>query len=475
MAHLEKHGPVPRVHGNTGRLPPNTLPFEAVRHVVVFIQNYATSFGIPHPAPLHGRDDMPPVFLPASGTYKSVHKEYLTSCTAVNIRSAKLTLFSKIWHQCLPHIKFMSPRADVCDACEKCRRRIVEAVGEEEKLAASAALSTHVLHAQKEREFYQAKTVEAKQEWDTHAPAGVPPYAPQSNDLSRVHYTFDFAQNVCLPHTARQVGPIYFKTPMKVHLFGINCEAIPKQVNYLLSETDTIGQDGKNSHNPNTVVSLLHHFFEHHGQGERECFLHADNCGGQNKNKTVVAYLAWRCLKGLHTKITLSFMIAGHTRCLVDGCFGLLKRKYRRSDCFTMEQLADVVDQSAAPNVAQLIPGSGVTWREWDTFLVTDFRKVPQIRAMHHFEFSSTSLDATVKFRRATDDDWQQMSLLKTGKEQVIEAGLPAIIPPGGISERRAAYLHSDIRPFVPDAYKDTLCPPPPPPAPPEHWIWQYF
>ena len=101
--------------------------------------------------------------------------------------------------------------------------------------------------------------------------------------LTKVHYTFDFAQNVALPHTARQVGPIYFKTPRKVQIFGVNVEAIPKQVNYPIDGNLTIGENGKNSLGPNTVVSRFHHFFEVHGSGEKECFYHCDNCGGQNK------------------------------------------------------------------------------------------------------------------------------------------------------------------------------------------------
>ena len=39
---------------------------------------------------------------------------------------------------------------------------------------------------------------------------------------------------------------------------------------------------------PNTVISLLHHFFEHHGLGETELSLNADNCAGQNKNNTMM-------------------------------------------------------------------------------------------------------------------------------------------------------------------------------------------
>ena len=167
IAHLEREGPVPRVHGNTGGRPHNTLPYSDVKNVVVFIDNFATEFGIPHPAPLHGRTDAPPVFLPAAETYKSVHAKYVESCIHAERRAAGISLFCSIWKQCLPHIKFMSPRSDVCDACEKNRRRVTEAVTEEEKLAASAALSKHILLAQHEREFYKQKTVDAKAEYGT--------------------------------------------------------------------------------------------------------------------------------------------------------------------------------------------------------------------------------------------------------------------------------------------------------------------
>ena len=44
-------------------------------------------------------------------------------------------------------------------------------------------------------------------------------------------------------------------------------------------------------------------------------------------------------------------MIAGHTRCLVDGCFGLLKKTYCRSDLLT--ELADAVNLSAQCYAAQ--------------------------------------------------------------------------------------------------------------------------
>ena len=101
----------------------------------------------------------------------------------------------------------------------------------------------------------------------------------------------------------------------------------------------------------------------------------------------IVNYLAWRVAVGLHKKITLSFMIVGHTRCLVDGCFGLLKRAYRRADIYTLDQLAHVIDYSAACNVSE--SGQNVLWYSWDSFFDPQFQKIKGISKRHHFVFKS--------------------------------------------------------------------------------------
>ena len=74
--------------------------------------------------------------------------------------------------------------------------------------------------------------------------------APASNSIS-AHYSFDFAQQVHYPSNPLQPGPIYFLTPRKVAIFGVCCEAIPWQVNFLIDEASDTGKGA------NTVVSLL--------------------------------------------------------------------------------------------------------------------------------------------------------------------------------------------------------------------------
>ena len=50
------------------------------------------------------------------------------------------------------------------------------------------------------------------------------------------------AQNVHVPHSDQQVSKIYYLSPRKVHLFGIQDEAVREQINYTLDEDEIIGK-----------------------------------------------------------------------------------------------------------------------------------------------------------------------------------------------------------------------------------------
>ena len=105
---------------------------------------------------------------------------------------------------------------------------------------------------------------------------------PLGSGPDTMHYSFDFVQQVHYPHNPLQPGPMYFKTARKCAIFGVCCEGIPRQINYLIDEASAAGKG------TNTVISLLHHFLQHHALGEVNVGLYADNCTGQNKNNAML-------------------------------------------------------------------------------------------------------------------------------------------------------------------------------------------
>ena len=191
------------------------------------------------------------------------------------------------------------------------------------------------------------------------------------------------------PSDPLQPGPIYFLTPRKCGVFGINCEALPRQVNFL---SDEAGDSGKGA---NTVVSQLHYFFENHGFGKKEVYLHADNCTGQNKNSCMVQYLAWHALTNKHSKITLSFLVVGHTKFAPDWCFGLFKRLYRRTKVGKLSDIAKVMNDSAQCNIAQLVSNEDgsivVPAYNWTNFFASHFKKIIGIEKLHHLHLTRLS------------------------------------------------------------------------------------
>lgn len=240
---------------------------------------------------------------------------------------------------------------------------------------------------------------------------------------------------------------------------------------FLLDEaTDT----GKGA---NTVVSFLDFFFNNFGLKEEMCHLHADNCVGQNKNNTMLQYLLWRVMTGRHKKITLSFLVAGHTKFAPDACFGLFKRKFRHSKVDCLNDIVEVAKQSSSQNIiipqlcgtedgAVLVP-----IRDWASFLQRWFKRLPGLKKVHHFDFLPSG---EVHTKQTCTSEPSATSLLKS-QERPDRASLPAVITPPGLSRQRQQYLYDEIRQFVALEHQDTVCPAParepvinanPPPTP---------
>ena len=173
---------------------------------------------------------------------------------------------------------------------------------------------------------------------------------------------------------------------------------------------------------------------------------------------------------GQHKEITLSFMIPGHTKFSPDWGFGLLKKKYRRTEVGGLADLVGVVNESASVNVAQptgLEDGTVlVTTYDWQEYFKNFCTKVAGIKKFHHIR-------AYIFVKERAGSPEVKRSILKDESWSPKADELPQVLSPAG---QRQWYLYDRIREFCPDCLKDITCPrpsappdrlPPPPPSTP--------
>ena len=173
--------------------------------------------------------------------------------------------------------------------------------------------------------------------------------------------------------------------------------------------------------------------------------LHADNCVGQNKNNTMLHYLLWRVMTGLHKSIVLSFLVVGHTKFSPDWCFGLLKCR-TRVGC--LDDLVQVVDQFAEANVAQLVGTQDgetiVPMYNWTGMFQGRLRKLNHFKQYHHFLFDATT-PAVVRYKQESDSQPVDVSLLQDLLWSPSPTDKPDRVVSTGLSHERQCYLYNSL------------------------------
>ena len=459
--HYEEHGISPRQHGNKRRLPENTLPQSTIEEVNSFLLNYIEENAIVLPGRIPGFKNDDVKVLPSSETKKGAWRLYESACQASNRRAVSYSKFLEVWGNFYPNVVVSKPMTDLCMTCQQNTNKLQRAanLSEDEKAECIRAHQDHINCAQAERELYKNSCTNSKETLEALGGFAALNHA-NGNACSlktTMHYSFDYAQQVHYPSNPMQPGPIYFKTPWKCGIFGIMCEAIPQQVNFLIDEASSAGKGA------NATISYVHFYFEHHGLGETDVHLNADNCAGQNKNNYFLWYLAWRILMHLHDTILYSFLITGHTKFGPDRCFGILKKAYKVTYVSSMYELARMVEKSSSVgiNKVQLVGTHDgrilVPVYDWASFLGPYFKKIPNIKKYHHFRFTKDRPGMVFCKEFATSPE-QQFMLLKN--ETILPpTHLPPTIRPDGLTEERKNYLYREIRPFCKPGTEDLVAP----------------
>lgn len=182
-------------------------------------------------------------------TKSRLWKSYQGACAAVGHESVGYSKFCDLWTQLCPFIVIMRPASDLCWTCQKNNNQILKSANlpDVQKAEVVRQQENHLRLAARERDFYKncCKTTKDTLTEYLRSVEFSEKRAPCTHE-GTVHYPYDYAQQLHYPADPYQPGPMYFKTPRKCGLFGVCCEAIPRQVNFLIDEGVLTGK-GANS------------------------------------------------------------------------------------------------------------------------------------------------------------------------------------------------------------------------------------
>jgi hypothetical protein len=199
----------------------------------------------------------------------------------------------------------------------------------------------------------------------------------------------------------------------------------------------------------------------------------ADNTAAQNRNNTVLRYLAWVVATqryGIH-EIRLEFLEVGHTHTRVDGGFGHCATVLDRHSVFSTRHLVEIIRSIKNHEHARMMPAH--LFLNYGERLAEYFRPAAGIiKSSVAFSFSA-SKPGVVSFRQrgpggVRAGPWQDRDLLM--QPVAVLAGVQHTLvplPPVGLSARKQWLLYEQVRDLVPDQEgKDELCPLPTVPRP---------
>ena len=175
----------------------------------------------------------------------SVYRDFKKTCEETEKRAVCYTKFIDLWQQFHPNVVVAKPMTDLCLICQQNTSKLQRSANlpVREKSECVQIQQEHLNRVQAERELYKRVCHEAKSNFETlEAEIDLDERHQACSLNTTAHYSFDFTQQIHIPSNPMQSGPIYFKTPRKCGIFGVMCEVIPREVNYLIDEASDVSK-----------------------------------------------------------------------------------------------------------------------------------------------------------------------------------------------------------------------------------------
>ena len=219
---VKENGLTPRVHGNTNRRPKHALSYTTTEFVIRFLFNYAEQHALVLPGRVPGYSRTDIQLLPSSLSKRAVWRVYREATGTVH--AVAYSMFCLLWRTLVPSIVIMKPRSDLCWQCQQNSTAIMRSANasDVEKSSTIDDALEHLRIVKLERANYKSICDECRESIRAYfvtdgefSPPQLASCVPHNSKPIKVHYSFDYAQQVHYPSDPLQPGPIYFLTPRK--------------------------------------------------------------------------------------------------------------------------------------------------------------------------------------------------------------------------------------------------------------------
>jgi hypothetical protein len=330
--------------------------------------------------------------------------------------------FSCWWKEYFPYAGWVKNETCICDTCADFMQQLrsLQLVPGFATCAEAKCVSDkwdeHLHHATSERKFYletiQQFDGKTKREWFSRAwTNGTDPATIVVGAWRGLRCSFDYAEGVTLPHHVGVHSGEYFKSGYRIGLFAIVVEGwcrlkLPAggtkegtdlRFVFAIPEEILDSKHGSMAKGASMVVAMLWYFLQNVTDADNEPYkylqISADNCSGQNKNRTMIHFLCWLVhFQGYHF-IRLSFMVVGHTKFSPDRVFGLIKMTWALQEVETYARALEVFAMPSERNI--VIDVRNIPCHNWKEFFEGGFYGKSKllscdgISTHHHFEICS--------------------------------------------------------------------------------------
>jgi hypothetical protein len=325
--------------------------------------------------------------------------------------------------------------------------------------------SSHIREYVAQRELLDEYIDQAKKDASSNAPL----------HQKTVVLTTDMMQKAAVPSLAsEQMDVAYYYSPMTQHVSGW-ADNVSESMNIYVWGEGVAGSGA------NEITSCFYADLKNRGYLEQglklfHLVLVADNCGGQNKNKTMLRFCMWLVECGYMIKVTLLFLVKGHTKNICDRMFNLVKLSYHDLNIYSEAMLDEALSCHAQISLFRLHEDG---FKNFEQFFY-DFYVETSVTKFHLFEFgvlanTPTKLRKSTHSRAMGDEvEWAtlQPSMRTKRKWRELNSGerlimlrqienniLPLISP--GLPPIKQYELYKKWRKITPEEFKNVTCPKP--------------